>query len=292
MNKTIFCGLLTIDIQFKVEKYPKENTKNKAGQYAINVGGPATNAAIASSFLGDKSSLITSVGKNPFTKMIETELDEHGTHFIDIDYCNEVTPPFASVITSENSGDRTVFSYHPEHETIQNNIPDYVVEGANAVLIDGFFPETAMEICKSAIKNGVPIIFDGGSWKKQTPLLLPYIDIAICSADFSPTGQAKPHVVIDHLVKNGVRKVAITRGQKSIMAYEGGDVFEVKPPKIKAVDTLGAGDIFHGAFTHFYSLGYDFSSSLKVAAEVAAESCKSFGTRQWMNLYKENILRN
>ena len=50
---------------------------------------------------------------------------------------------------------------------------------------------------------------------------------------------------------------------------------------IKAVDTLGAGDVFHGAFCHFI-LNNNFIDSLAKASEVAAVACQSFGTRKWM----------
>ncbi|NET50891.1 MAG: sugar kinase, partial [Merismopedia sp. SIO2A8] len=50
-------------------------------------------------------------------------------------------------------------------------------------------------------------------------------------------------------------------------------------------DTLGAGDIFHGAFCH-YILQQNFTESLVAAAEIASNSCKFFGTRRWMEFYK------
>jgi sugar/nucleoside kinase (ribokinase family) len=51
---------------------------------------------------------------------------------------------------------------------------------------------------------------------------------------------------------------------------------------IKPVDTLGAGDIFHGAFCH-YILQNDFPVSLERAAEIASLSCTSLGTRAWID---------
>ena len=280
-------------MQFMLPSYPSENSKSKATHYGIYPGGPSTNAAITSAFLGSNTTLLTSIGQNPFTKMIETELEKYNVHFIDIDYANEVAPPFASVITSANNGDRTVFSYHPEKEDEECFFPDYLLDHASSILIDGFYPDLALKLCMDAKKRDLPIILDGGSWKKTTMSLLPYVDIAICSEHFSPSGRLSPGKIIEKLKKEGVKKIAITRGGNPIIGYENDKIFEIRPMKIKPVDTLGAGDIFHGAFVHFFSQGNNFFQSLKAASHVAAFSCKSFGTREWMkNFSMKNELEN
>jgi sugar/nucleoside kinase (ribokinase family) len=51
---------------------------------------------------------------------------------------------------------------------------------------------------------------------------------------------------------------------------------------VEAVDTLGAGDIFHGAFCHAYAGGLGFSASLASAAEVASRACAFWGPRAWI----------
>jgi sugar/nucleoside kinase (ribokinase family) len=89
--------------------------------------------------------------------------------------------------------------------------------------------------------------------------------------------------VTAYLLKKGVKKAAITRGEKPIIANEGEVNLLVEIPKVKMIDTLGAGDIFHGAFCYYYAKNKDFHESLKQAAEVAAVSCKYRGPRTWMN---------
>ncbi len=282
MKRSVFCGLLTIDLQFLLPSFPGVNSKSKAKEYGIYAGGPATNAAITSAFLGSNTSLITSIGKNNFTCMIEEELENHRVHFIDVDYSNDITPPFASIITSENNGDRTIFSYHPKNEHEKMDLPGYILENAGVLLIDGFYPGIAEKLCQIAKEKNIPVVLDGGSWKPYTSNLLPYVDIAICSENFLAPGTCSHKEMIELLKENGINKIAITRGGEPILACHENRSFEINPPKIKPVDTLGAGDVFHGAFIHFFSLGYDFSSSLVAASYIATLSCKSFGTRNWM----------
>ena len=56
----------------------------------------------------------------------------------------------------------------------------------------------------------------------------------------------------------------------------------MKVPTVETVDTTGAGDIFHGAFCYFAASGSGFVGALAEAANIAAESCRFHGTREWM----------
>ncbi len=57
---------------------------------------------------------------------------------------------------------------------------------------------------------------------------------------------------------------------------------ELKVPEIEVVDTLGSGDIFHGAFCHFILQDNDFIKSLEKATQIAGLSCTFYGTRKWI----------
>ncbi|HEY3592911.1 MAG TPA: PfkB family carbohydrate kinase, partial [Polyangiaceae bacterium] len=81
----------------------------------------------------------------------------------------------------------------------------------------------------------------------------------------------------------GVRRVAITRGGQSILWRDGGREGEIQVPAVDVVDTLGAGDIFHGAFCRFFEASQDFVASLRRAAKVASASCAYWGTRGWID---------
>ena len=79
-----------------------------------------------------------------------------------------------------------------------------------------------------------------------------------------------------------MKDAAITRGEYSILFSHAEAQGEIHIEKIEAIDTLGAGDFFHGAFCHYYAREDHFENSLARASKIAAQSCQSFGTRQWM----------
>ncbi|MBN1927428.1 MAG: hypothetical protein JW798_16460, partial [Prolixibacteraceae bacterium] len=156
------------------------------------------------------------------------------------------------------------------------------------VFIDGFYPEIAMPILQQARAKGIEVVFDGGSWKPHLPDILPFVDYAICSDNFHPPGCDTYQKIFDYILDQGVKEVAITRGEDNILTPEG----EVGIDKVIAVDSLGAGDILHGAFCWYMLKNNSFLQAITNASKVATFSTIYKGTRRWMDKmnfkYKEN----
>jgi len=108
------------------------------------------------------------------------------------------------------------------------------------------------------------------------------VTTAICSERFAPPGVSSLEQVVDYLHSFGIPNVAITCGERPIIYSEKGSHGTLPVPVVPVVDTLGAGDIFHGAYCYFLLSGRSFREALEKAAEVASRSCCSFGTRDWM----------
>ena len=282
-KKVLFIGLTTIDIQHFVDKYPASNTKIKGEYPLINVGGPAANAAITASFLGADVDFLSIVGENTFTQFIYKEYEKYGVHLIDAMQGTAFDPIFASVITEVENSHRTIFTHHPvlkEHDYSEtmNNLLD---KSYDAIFIDGFYPELAIPILE---KKHCNIIFDGGSWKEHLTSLLDYVDIAICSDNFKPPLHEKHSEVFDFLAKHSIEHRIITRGDEAILYQSKHGESTIDIEKVDAIDTLAAGDIFHGSFVHSYLETEDVFTSLKVASEIATYSTTLKGPREWMKL--------
>jgi sugar/nucleoside kinase (ribokinase family) len=149
-----------------------------------------------------------------------------------------------------------------------------------------------MQVCqtwaKAARAGGIQVVLDGGSWKDGTQKLLANVDTAICSADFRPPGCSTEDDVFNYLKDRGLTNIAITRGAEPIRFVSKGTSGLVQVPQVERVDTMGAGDIFHGAFCYYTSLGHTFVEAMEEATEIAAESCRFRGTREWM---KDSTMR-
>jgi len=294
----LFVGLTTLDLIYQVMEPPKSNQKLVALDYTASAGGPATNAAVAFGALGGRASLLSVVGCHPMTQLIRADLQQCGVSLLDLDPSWSESPPVSSIIVTKATGDRAVISINAvKLQADPAQIPVDVLQGVDVVLLDGHQIGIGKAIAQQAKTLNIPVVLDGGSWKPGLETVLPLVNYAICSANFQPPHCVTQADVVAYLKNFDISYIAITQGEQPIWYcdFHGDSPSEtlrerfrnrdqtgdIPVPKIQPVDTLGAGDIFHGAFCYFI-LQTNFVKALEKAAEVAARSCLSFGTRQWM----------
>jgi len=280
--KGIFIGLATVDVVYEVDEFPQANSKIQARSQQIFAGGPATNAAIAFSHLGGSSALVTVAGQHVLASAIRDEIARYDIQLVDLNGDFDKPPAISSVCVNR-TGERNVVSANAGRiVALPAQIDEAVLDEASIVLVDGHYLEASRVWSRAARERGISVVFDGGSWKDGTDELLKNVDTAICSADFLPPGCSSERDVIEYLKGRGVARVAITKGAEPIRFVTGESDGYVPVPQVNAVDTMGAGDIFHGAYCYFASTGRGFAEALSEAAKVAAESCRFSGTRDWM----------
>ena len=283
MAEVIFIGLSTIDVIYSVDRFPKANEKVVARSQDVFVGGPAANACIAFTHLGGKASLVTAVGRHPLASMIREEAGRYGIQLIDLNADFADVPAISSVTVAKN-GQRNVVSAN----AVRVNTPEPEVQlqalnQARMVMVDGHHMQACKAWAAAARAQGKPVVFDGGSWKDGSEELLKSVSVAICSADFSPPGCKSSEQVVEYVRACGVANIAITHGADPISFASGMSSGTLRIPPVDVVDTTGAGDVLHGAYCYYASIGHGFIEALSEAAEVAAESCRHAGTREWMN---------
>ncbi|MGB8031239.1 MAG: PfkB family carbohydrate kinase [Terracidiphilus sp.] len=282
MASGIFVGLTTIDMVYGVDEFPAANTKVEARSQEVFVGGPATNAAVTFTQLGGEPALVTVVGRNTLAVVVWEELKRHKVQLVDLNPEFEGVPALSSV-TVDRHGNRNVVSVNAIRVTTQPAKADATLcDTARVVMVDGHFMEACQAWAGAAKARGKPVVLDGGSWKDGTEELLKSVHTAICSADFLPPGCASRDEVVEFLKSRGVANIAITDGAEAIHFVSGQSSGTIGVPQVEVVDTMGAGDIFHGAYCFFASTGRGFIESLAEATKVASESCRYAGTREWM----------
>jgi sugar/nucleoside kinase (ribokinase family) len=278
----LFVGLTTLDLIYGVAHLPKSNEKQTAADLAIAAGGPATNAAVTFRHLGNRAKLLSVIGQHPLTGLVRADLAAQQVEILDLAPDRDDPPPLSSIMVTAKTGDRVVVSRNAINlQTEVHQIPPNVLEGVDIVLIDGHQLEVSVVIAQSAKAQNIPVVLDGGSWKPGLEKVLPFIDYAICSANFSLPKSFEDEGLVEYLQAIASPDIAITQGDAPIVYVTQTQIGEIFVPKIQPVDTLGAGDIFHGAFCHWI-LQTDFVDALSQASVVAALACQSFGTRQWL----------
>jgi sugar/nucleoside kinase (ribokinase family) len=284
----LFVGLCTLDVIQLVDHAPASNEKLTARDQVVAAGGPAANAAAAFSHLGGAARLLTAIGSHPLGLGVAADLHRLGVAVSDLAADSDEPPVVSSILVTASSGDRAVASTNATgYRLAPPDDLDALVAACDVAEFDGHHMELAVAAARAARAAGRPTVLDGGSWKDGTQNLLPSIDVAVCSADFHPPGASTPTDTLQFLREHGVVWSAVSRGGQPIVwaGPDGGGTVDV--PRVRVADTLGAGDVLHGAFAHHLAaqghLTADgFAEALRGAAVVASRACASFGTRAWM----------
>lgn len=263
--KGLFVGLCTKDIVFYTNGIPKANHKSKTEDFSVYIGGPAANAAITYALLGGDATLATCLGNSAESQAMIKEMEAYGVTVLNYsDY--DTLPNMASIFVSDD-GKRTIISgQHPFAVNCKFDLEMY-----DFALFDCNQQEISLDILHK-LKDKT-IVLDAGSWKANIGKFLQRADIIISSEDF----RSEEEYDIFEMEYNAGHKV-ITRGERPIL-YNGK---EIPVERVDAVDTLGAGDVFHGAFCYaYFEEERECEEALLYASKVAGISVKYRGPREW-----------
>lgn len=272
----LFVGLITLDCIYRVSHVPHSDEKIVAEDSLLVAGGPATNAAIAFATLGNRATLVGALGRHPLADLVRVELMGHGVEIIDLTPSLDTPPPLSTILVTAATGDRAVVSRNAVGRQAQTiSSPEKYLAGIDVVLIDGHQMAAGLAVAQQARSQTIPVVIDAGSWKPGFDVVLPLSTSVIAAAKFRLPDSLP---TLTGLADLGIGEVAITAGAEPIQFYTEGKAGFLPVPAVVVKDTLGAGDIFHGAFCH-YRLHEPFALALDHAAQIAARSCQYFGPR-------------
>lgn len=279
MAAGLFVGLITLDCIYRVDHVPSSDEKIVATDSLLVAGGPATNAAIAFAALGNCATVVGALGQHPLAELVRADLATHNIEVVDLTPQLTAPPPLSTILITAATGDRAVVSRNAVgRQAAPSASLDPLLKAVDIVLIDGHQMAVGHAIARQAQAQSLPIVIDAGSWKPGFETVLPLATSVIAAAKFRLPNQANTLAALSSL---GIAEVAITHGPSPINICHQGQIGQLPVPTVDVQDTLGAGDIFHGAFCH-YRLHMAFPEALAQAAQVAAQSCRHFGPRAWI----------
>lgn len=276
-HKGLFVGLATIDLVYLLSGTPAENLKTRASKFSTCAGGPSLNSAITYSILGGKSTFMSALGAGTFTPLIQDEMTKFNVKYIDLSDGYKGEPCVASIGLNKKTGSRTIWSAPLAHGWNPQVIEKVDLSDYDFVMFDGYNMEFSIALAAKAKEQNIPVFFDAGSWKQGTNSLLNYCHCVIASLAFKSPNKTVKQLIID----NDIPYYAITADGEEIRYFDNLKQDEVTPPNIgEVIDTLGAGDVYHGAFAwFFYTQKLPFKDSLFNAAQVASNSIQYYGPR-------------
>ena len=279
----ILCiGMPVRDLTFRVPGVPARGSKEHASHFDDICGSNALNAAIGIVRLGGRASICGPIGdaRETSSRFIFEQMAHEG---VDTQYIVQmrglVTP--ISAIMIDPSGERTNVTFRdPELWKVELPDVDTLLADCDAILTESRCAEFCTDLCAEARRRGIPVIVDvDRAMSLQEGLLTASSHLVFSSeplqetADVSDDGQA-----LKMIAKLTPSFLAGTRGPRgTIWLDEHQDLQETPAFPVHTVDTLGAGDVFHGAFALAITEQQELRQALRFASAAAALKCTRFG---------------
>lgn len=273
----ILCaGHACYDLVFQIDHHPVADEKIFAQNFLSTGGGPAANAAIAISRLGLTAGFAGYLGQDIYGQLhyqefIDAEID---THLL----IRGKSPTPLSAILVKPNGQRALVNYKGQTTPLSANALDFSSLSCKAVLFDGHEPEISVKLADFCRQYKIPSVLDAGSVHKGTLALMEKVDYLVCSEKFARHFADSPEKALNHLAHKSPVTV-ITLGEKGLIWQKEGNKGHLPAFSVNAVDTTGAGDAFHAAFTVALVRQMDWQSTLYYASAAGALCCTQPGAR-------------
>jgi sulfofructose kinase len=280
----ILCtGIIVLDEVFRVKEFPAPDGKVEAKDFFVVNGGCAANAAVAIARLGGRAALAGPMGGPAGVDANgDRVLQAFAREKLDTTHCQRIDgyATALSAIFVNTEGDRTIVTYRDERiATAVPNNPEAIIDGADAVLADNRFPSFVQPICAAGRKRNLPVVLDGDKATVENDPLFRVCSHVVFSSEClrQTTGVDDPVVGLQRIARHTDAFLAVSNGPGDIVVLEAGTVRTVPVFKIRAVDTLGAGDALHGGFALALAEGYGEDEALRFGAAVAGIKCSRLG---------------
>lgn len=291
--KILCIGQSAYDITLPVTDYPKENKKIKIGNSKIECGGGAcNNAAYLLGLWKSDVYLASSIGKDIYGERIKKELARVNVNTDFFEEHDNIETTTSYIIANTNKGTRTIITN--KDPLMKFTDLNKITIKPDVILVDGNDYELALKTIEEN-KDSITII-DAGSVKEGTIDLCKNVKYVLCSNDFAREyskidfsyddieSLIKVHEKLENDFQN---TVVITLEAKGCFTKINNQYVIIPSIEVASVDSTGAGDIFHGAFTYFIANNYSFYDSLRLANIAGALSVKKIGSKPSMPTLEE-----
>jgi len=274
-------GLNATDTLIPLQHYPVAGSKVEFRSVDVLPGGQVATAVVACRHWGMRGRYVGKLGDDSAAMLHRAEFVRTGveTRIITVEGCASRR----SFILIEDSGERTVLCQRDDRLTLQpEELNREWIEDARALHVDGYDTAAATVAAGWARAAGIPVIADLDDLYSGVEALLEKVDYVITSRDipgrFSASHDLKKSLPALQR-RFGCRLAAATLGQDGVLAWDG-TMFHYAPAyRIAAVDTTGAGDIFHAGFIYGLLQGWPLQRQLEFACAAAALNCTAVGAR-------------
>lgn len=271
-------GFACHDLVFDVPAHPGPDEKTRASALLNCGGGLASNGAVTAARLGCRTAFVGYLGADVYGDLHMAEFQDDGVVTDWVVRGAESTPLSAIIVKPD--GARTIVSYRGNSEGACTGQFDLRHLHTKSILVDGYQFELAKEVTHYARTNQIPVVIDADVLRPQTGELVQVVDYVVASERFAleysgGTGVEAGLAQLATVAPN----VVVTLGERGLIWQRGAERGQLAAFPVDVVDTTGAGDAFHGAFTAGLALGMAWAALLRYASAVGALCCTKAGGR-------------
>jgi sulfofructose kinase len=277
--KILCAGIIVFDEVLQVERFPAPGEKVHAYNFFSVNGGCAANAAVAVARLGGRATLAGPLGVDANGDQVLAALAREQ---VDCSKCQRLdgVRTALSAILIDPKGERMIATHCDTGlASAPASDPATLVAGADAVLADNRFPDFVRSICLAARDRDLIVVLDADRPTHLTEDLFRIATHVVFSGEClrATTGLDDLGMALGRVAALTSSFLAVTDGERDVLWLEGAELRKMPVFPVQAVDTLGAGDVFHGAFTLALAEGQNTSSALRFAAAAASLKCARLG---------------
>lgn len=277
-------GRNCIDYIFPIDHYPQENSKKQIIKKIVEAGGQGSTAACCIAKLGGKVAFWTNMGNDAEGWFCLKRLKDFKVATDYIKICPKHKTPAAFIFVNVHNGSRTIFYEKRTLPAVSiKQIEEEIISPVKVLLLDPETTHLAWKL-KKILNQDARIVYDCERWVKGIEDLYGIVDYFVPSYEFfederifSPQDTFLEKV--SQLKKNINNELIITHGEHGAYFIANKALYNVPAPRVKVVDTIGAGDNFHAAFSFAVSRNYDLGSAVKLSVTVTSISCTKYGGR-------------
>jgi sugar/nucleoside kinase (ribokinase family) len=275
-------GVNAVDTLIRLPRFPAPDSKLEFTTNAVMPGGQVASAMIACQRWGLQTRYVGKIGDDDYGELHRKTFEQEGVEFelICADGCASQS---SFILVDQSTGERTVLWKREERVALQaEDLQREWIVDARALLVDGHDTGAATRAARWAREAGIPAIADLDNLYPKVEVLLENVDYVVSSKEFPErlTGEKnllKSLPLIQRKFKN--RLTAATLGRDGVLAWDGAAFRYFPAYRINAVDTTGAGDIFHAAFVFAQLAGWELEEQLSFSCAAAALNCTGSGAR-------------
>lgn len=283
ISPRILCiGMPVRDLTFRIEELPERGFKVNASHFEEICGGNALNAAIGIVRLGGRASICGPLGdaRETSSRYIFDKLAHEGIDTRHIVHMPGLVTPISNIMI-DPSGERTIVTFRdPELWKVHLPDADELLQDCHAILTENRCAEFCTDLCAEARRRGIPVIVDVDRTMSMREGLLTASSHLVFSSEAlqSTAGITDDGEALKKIAKLTPSFLAGTRGALGTLWLDEQRNLQQTPAfPVHTVDTLGAGDVFHGAFALAITERQDTRSALRFASAAAALKCTRFG---------------